>query len=151
MKTKPQVLFHFLSNNFSLRDRTRLKSFVLKLFKKEGFEVDTINYIFCSDPYLLEMNKTYLNHNTLTDIITFPMSEKGVPISSDIYISVDRVRENAQLFNTSFKEELHRVIFHGALHLCGYKDKSKAEAVQMRKMENKYLNAYFVPRETKAA
>lgn len=150
MRTKqPSIYFHFLYKNFKLEHRTDLKSFIAQLFKKEGKKADTINYIFCDDNYLLEINKTFLNHDTLTDIITFPTSEKGEPISSDIFISIERVKENAQTFKTAFNEELHRVIFHGALHLCGYKDKNKAQAQEMRAMEEKYLQLYFVPRGTK--
>jgi probable rRNA maturation factor len=150
MRSNPSTIyFHFLAGRFSLTQRTRLKAFIKILFKKEGYRIDTINYIFCNDAYLLEINKTYLKHHTLTDIITFPLYEKGSPISSDIYISVDRVKENAKLFGVSFKEEIHRVIFHGALHLCGYKDKSKGDSLLMRQMEEKYLSLYFVPRETK--
>lgn len=150
MSTKqPSIYFHFLYRNFSLTQRTLLKSFIVQLFKQEGKKADTINYIFCSDEYLLQINKTYLNHDTLTDIVTFPTSEKGEPISSDIFISVERVKENARTFHTSFKEELCRVMFHGALHLCGYKDKTKKQAQEMRAMEEKYLNLYLVPRGTR--
>jgi probable rRNA maturation factor len=145
-----RIEFHYLSKAFTLRDRNHLKGFLLKLFKKEGFKVCTINYIFCTDEYLLEINKTYLNHDTYTDIVTFPLSGKGEPISSDIYISVERVKENAKTFQSSFTRELHRVIFHGALHLCGYKDKNKEQSQQMRAIEEHYLKRYFVPRGTKS-
>jgi rRNA maturation RNase YbeY len=128
--------------------RTELKNFLLSLFKKEGKKVEAINYIFCTDEYLLELNITHLNHNTYTDIITFELSPQDQPVLSDIYISVERVKENAQLFKTTFQRELHRVVFHGALHLCGYKDKYKEQAQLMRTMEEHYLDAYFVPRDT---
>lgn len=105
--------------------------------------IEAINYIFCDDAYLLKINQQYLYHDTYTDIITFQLSPKGQALLSDIYISVERVRENASLFNTSIKRELHRVIFHGALHLCGYKDKTKADALKMRMAEEKALNLYF--------
>ena len=143
------VKFNFLLPNVQLKNRTFLKAFVVKLFKEEGFELDTVNYIFCSDEYLLDINKQYLNHDTYTDIVTFSLAEPGQPIVSDIFISVDRVADNAQQFGKSFVNELHRVVFHGALHLCGYKDKSKKDAVLMRAKEDYYLNQYFVPRETK--
>ena len=110
--------------------------------------MQSINYIFCSDDYLLELNKQYLNHNTLTDIITFELNAPGEPILSDIFISIDRVKENAKTLEIPFKQELHRVIFHGALHLCGYKDKKKEEQKLMRRKEDEYLNHYFVPRGT---
>ena len=105
--------------------------------------MDEIHYIFCSDDYLLEINRQYLQHDYYTDIITFGLSNPGQPINAEIYISVDRVKDNALEFKTSLKRELHRVIFHGALHLCGYKDKKKADAALMKKMEENYLNRYF--------
>jgi len=142
------IYFYFLIKPFFFPHRSRLKSFLKQLFKKEGKEVETINYIFCTDAYLLELNKTHLNHNTYTDIITFELSPKGEPLTADIYISVARVKENAATFHTSFQRELHRVIFHGALYLCGYKDKTKEQSQQMRAKEELYLNHYFVPRGT---
>jgi probable rRNA maturation factor len=135
--------FHFLTKGFTLKNRTRLKAFVLDLFRREGKGADTINYIFCDDEYLLQINKEYLDHDTYTDIVTFELSEKGEDLLSDIYISVDRVRANAETFGTSFTRELHRVIFHGALHLSGYKDKKKEDAQQMREKEEEYLKLYF--------
>ncbi len=84
-----------------------------------------LQYIFCSDAYLLDINREYLQHDFFTDIITFDLSEKGQPINAEIYISVERVRDNAANYNSSFRKEIHRVIFHGVLHLCGYKDKSQ--------------------------
>ena len=141
--TKPTIHFHFLKGANSLTQRTILKSFIRTLFKKEAKKLAEIHYIFCSDDYLLEINRQYLQHNYYTDIITFGLSEPKQPINAEIYISVDRVRDNAQNFNTSFKAELHRVIFHGALHLCGYKDKKAKDQLLMRKMEDKYLALYF--------
>ena len=139
----PAVHFHFLKGSNSLSQHGHLKSFISTLFKKEGKKLDEISYIFCSDDYLLEINRQYLKHDYYTDIITFGLSESGQPINAEIYISVDRVKENAREFKTSFKRELHRVIFHGALHLCGYKDKKKEDQQIMRKMEDKYLTQYF--------
>jgi len=139
----PIVQFHFLKGANSLSDRTRLKSFIAILFKKEGRKLADIRYIFCSDDYLLEINRQYLQHDYYTDIITFDLSEPNQPITAEIYISIDRVKDNAMNFNTTFKRELHRVIFHGALHLCGYKDKKAKEEILMRKMEDKYLGLYF--------
>jgi probable rRNA maturation factor len=148
MVKKPTVYFHFEVPRFFFPDRSRLKQFILLLFKKEGTSLDTLHYVFCSDEYLLEINRQFLNHNYYTDIITFPLSASGEPVMADIYISVDRVRENAQLFHTSFKRELHRVIFHGALHLCGYKDKTGPQSKLMREKEEVYLKAFLVPRNT---
>ena len=143
-----KIQFHFLVRDFRFPKRTELKTFLLSLFKKEGKKVEAINYIFCSDEYLLELNRTHLNHNTYTDIITFELSGKDQPLLSDIYISIERVKENATLFQTTFQKELHRVILHGALHLCGYKDKAKDQSILMREMEEIYLKKYFVPRYT---
>ena len=140
---KTKVSFHFLQS-FNLTERTRLKSFVEAIFKKEKKKLQHLQYIFCSDNYLLDINKTYLNHDFYTDIISFDLSDKGEPTLGEIYISVERVIDNANNFDSSFKEEIHRVIFHGALHLCGYKDKSPKEEIEMRKMEDKYLSLYFL-------
>jgi len=132
-----------LYENFYFPYRNHLKQFLLNLFKREGFRVDTVNYIFCSDRYLLAINQKHLNHNTLTDVITFQYSTPDEPVLSDIYISVDRVAENAKTFEVAFLEELYRVIFHGALHLCGYKDKTQPDREKMRVAENKYLTKYL--------
>src|SRR5438270_11915903 len=125
MAQKSPIQFHYQDTQFPFAHRLALKKFIVTLFRKEGFKVDAINYVFCTDSFLLEMNQQYLNHNTYTDIVTFPLSEAGAPIQSDIYISIDRVKENAKAFAVSFTDELHRVIFHGALHLCGYGDKTR--------------------------
>lgn len=136
--TIPIIQFNFLKP-VSLKDRTRLKQFLVSLFKKEGKKLGELQYIFCSDDYLLDINRQYLNHDFYTDIITFDLSQKGQSINAEIYISVDRVKDNAQEYNSSLKKELQRVIFHGALHLCGYKDKTPAQEKEMRQMEEKYL------------
>ena len=136
------VYFHFLQP-VGLKDRQTLKTFLHSIFKKEKVALESLTYIFCSDQYLLEINRQYLNHDYYTDIITFNLAQDPKLVSGEIYISIDRVRDNAQNFNTSFKQELHRVIFHGALHLCGYKDKTPKEEKLMREKENKYLALYF--------
>ena len=141
--TPSKIHFHFLKRSHSLTHRTPLKTFIATLFKKEGKKLGDIHYIFCSDDYLLEINRQHLKHDYYTDIITFGLSDPGYPINAEIYISVDRVRDNARQFNDTFKKELHRVIFHGALHLCGYKDKKPRDQELMRKMEDKYLRLYF--------
>lgn len=150
-KNKGLIKFHYQHEPFHFPQRSRLKVFVAGLFKKEGHAVGAVNYIFCTDAYLLDLNQAYLRHDTYTDIITFGLSEKSDPLIADIYISVDRVRENARLYEVSFRQELHRVIFHGALHLCGYKDKSARDVRLMRSKENFYLQAYFVSRGTQEA
>jgi probable rRNA maturation factor len=112
------------------------------MVKKEGKQLAELQYIFCSDEYLLAINREFLHHDFFTDIITFDLSEKGQPINAEIYISVDRVGENAADYSSSFKKELHRVIFHGALHLCGYKDKKPKDVQLMRQMEDEWLVLY---------
>ncbi len=138
-----KIKFHFPAKDTYLEDRMRLKKFILALFDKEGRRLQTLNYIFCSDKYLLSINQSFLSHNYYTDIITFELSETIDVVVGEIYISIDRVRVNSKLFSTTIKEELHRVIIHGALHLCGYKDKTKAERLKMREKENFYLVKYF--------
>jgi len=137
------IRFFFLEQNISLANRKALKEFIEALFIKEKKKLAALTYIFCSDEYLLQINRSHLNHNYYTDIITFDLSESSKTITGEIYISTDRVRENAADLGVSIKEELHRVIFHGALHLCGYKDKTLRDAKQMRLAEDKYLAAYF--------
>ena len=138
----PPIHFHFLAP-VSFSQRTLVKEVVRDLFKKEKTKLEQLRYIFCSDEYLLQINKEHLNHNYYTDIITFDLSESPNATTGEIYISVDRVRDNAQNYEVSFKHELLRVIFHGALHLCGYKDKSSKEEQLMRKAEDKYLKYYL--------
>ncbi len=138
-----KIRFNFLDKDFYFPRRNPFKQFLLGLFTSEGFRVDTINYIFCSDRYLLRINQDHLNHDTLTDIITFQYSHADEPILSDIYISINRVAANAKTFEVTFLEELYRVMFHGALHLCGYKDKTKTDIKKMRAAESKYLTEYI--------
>jgi probable rRNA maturation factor len=140
----PLVSFHFLKGGFTLSDRVRLKGFIAVLFKKEKKPAAELRYVFCSDEYLLQINRQFLHHDFYTDIITFDLAQPPAPVNGEIYISVDRVRDNAQQFGNSFKNELHRVIFHGALHLCGYKDKGDRDEQKMRKMEDKYIHLYFL-------
>lgn len=137
------VHFFFADTLVTLRHRTNLKKFIKTIFEEEGYLLDSVNYIFCSDEYLLDINRRFLKHDYYTDIVTFDLSKPKNPIESEIYISVDRVRDNALHLNEPFKFELHRVIFHGALHLCGYKDKTKREKLSMRAREAKYLELYF--------
>ncbi|HEX4876978.1 MAG TPA: rRNA maturation RNase YbeY, partial [Chitinophagaceae bacterium] len=106
-----------------LSDRTRLKSFIESIFRKEKMALAELNYIFCSDDELLQINRQFLQHNYYTDIITFDLSDTGNAIHAEVYISIERVKDNARKLGVSFRKELHRVIFHGVLHLCGYKDK----------------------------
>ncbi len=137
------IRFHFPLGGFSLPERSSLKSFIKEIFKKEKKKLDDLQYIFCSDNYLLRINQQHLHHDFYTDIITFGLSESGQAVNAEIYISVERVKDNSKNFNASFKRELHRVMFHGVLHLCGYKDKSKKEKQLIREKEDMYLTLYF--------
>ena len=138
------IQFFFLQHNISLTKRTALKKFIHIIFKKEKKSLANLTYIFCSDDYLLEINKSHLQHNYYTDIITFDLSDASSgKITGEVYISIDRVRDNANTLGVRIKEELHRVIFHGALHLCGYKDKTKKDAKEMREAEERCLKEYF--------
>jgi len=137
------IQFFFLEQNISLANRTALKEFIATLFIKEKKKVGELSYIFCSDEYLLQINRSHLKHNYYTDIITFDLSNSPRTIIGEVYVSTDRVRNNAADLGVSIKEELHRVIFHGALHLCGYKDKTNRDAKEMRAAEDRYLAQYF--------
>ena len=138
----PQVLFSF-HKSIRLNDRKRLTQFLISLFKENNLELDRLHYVFCDDDEILTVNQTYLRHDYYTDIITFDMRERsGDPMTADIFISIDTVRSNALLLGESVNRELHRVIFHGALHLCGYNDKTKSEQVLMRGKEDEYLSRY---------
>ncbi len=138
------IAFHQQNTHSKLSNRKTLKLFIQKLFKQEKTNLEQLDYIFCTDEFLLQMNQQYLKHNYFTDIITFNISENTNTIVGEVYISIDRVKENAIHFNTIYVQELHRVLFHGALHLCGYKDKSKKDQALMRQKENFYLHQYFM-------
>lgn len=123
-----------------LTNKNKYKRWLKKIATNEGFMIENLNYIFCSDEYLYQINLKYLKHNTYTDIITFDQSDKPKRITGEIYISVDRVIENSKLLRVKFEKELNRVISHGLLHLCGYKDKSKSEKLNMRSKEEEALD-----------
>lgn len=128
-----------------LKDRRRLSRFIQDEIIVKHLELKriAINYIFCNDESLLEKNIAFLDHHTLTDIITFDLSETENDLVAELYISVDRVVDNAKTFNVTYQKELHRVIFHGILHLCGFKDKSDKDAKEMRRQEDICLQGYF--------
>lgn len=123
---------------FGLKEKLKHKAWLKDAAKAEGFAIGELNYIFCSDAYLLDINQKYLSHDTLTDIVTFDNSEDPKMIEGDIFISIERVRENAIKFDTK-DSELKRVMVHGLLHLAGYKDKDKAQKELMRNKENEHL------------
>jgi rRNA maturation RNase YbeY len=136
--------FHENEVNSKLKNKRKLSSFLDSVARQHGYNGKVnLNYIFCTDEYLLGINQSYLNHDTYTDIITFDMSEKQDDIVGEIYISVDRIKENAEKFSGNYEEELHRVIFHGMLHLCGFKDKTKEQKQAMREQEDACLQQYF--------
>ncbi len=137
------IFFNKADKGSSLANRILLKSFIEKQLRKEGIAIEALQYVFCSDDYLLNINKQFLNHDYYTDIISFDLSEEKGVLIGDIYISVDRVKENAKTHGNKYVHELLRVIFHGALHFCGYKDKKPADAKLMRSMEDKWLKAYL--------
>lgn len=128
------ILFH-KEINFELKQKTKYKNWIKSIILDFEKRVGEINYIFCDDEYLLDINQKYLQHDTYTDIITFDYSENKT-ISGDIFVSIERVKENATLYSKGFEEELHRVLAHGILHLCGYKDKTEKEAKEMRTQED---------------
>lgn len=127
-----------LEAKYNLKSRTLIKKWLKQIIENKGYKLGTLSYILCDDDYLLEINKQYLQHEFYTDIITFDYVENGV-INGDIFISVDRVKENAASFGVSEREELMRVFAHGVLHLSGLKDATSEEASQMRKAENESL------------
>ena len=128
---------------FELTNEEQISDWLNKVIISENKKEGDINYIFCDDEYLVEINQQYLDHDTLTDIISFDYSV-GNELHGDIFISVERVRENAQEFNVSFEEELQRVLVHGILHYCGYKDKSEAEELIMRTKEDEKIKLFHV-------
>lgn len=137
-----QINFHY-ENDFSLKNEVQIINWIKYVIKSENKELTELNYIFSDDEYLHKINLQFLNHDTLTDIITFDNCV-GNKLQSDIFISTERVKENAIEFNVLFEEELKRVIIHGVLHLCGYKDKSDEEAALMRQKENEKINMFHV-------
>jgi rRNA maturation RNase YbeY len=135
----PAINFFEEGISFTLKDKAKVRTWVTDTVIAEGYRLKELNYIFCSDEYLLQINQQYLNHDTLTDIVTFDNSEIPGNITGDIFISIERVRENASKFNVSERDELHRVVIHGALHLLGYTDKSKTDKAKMTEKEDFYL------------
>lgn len=137
------VIFSYADRTLTIKKKTVLKRFIKNIFESEQKELDNLTYVFCSDEFLLDINRRFLQHNFYTDIITFDLSEKNSKkISGEIYLSIDRVKDNAKTMNISFETEMQRVIFHGALHLCGFGDKKKSEIAIMREREDHYIRLY---------
>ena len=127
--------------DFKLDDEARLEKWIRAVIEDEGFKYEDINYIFCDDDYLHKINVEFLNHDTLTDIISFDYSV-GKILQGDIYISVERVKDNAKDFKVEFQDELRRVMVHGILHYCGFIDKTDKDVALMRSKENHYLDEF---------
>ena len=138
-------VIHFYSKGipFIIKHKTKLRSWIHNTISDNQKKPLLINYIFTTDKYLGEINKDFLKHDTYTDIITFDQSSDPYQIEADIFISVERIKENAKNFNVTFTNELHRVMIHGILHLLGYKDKNESQRAEMRKIENHYLALRF--------
>lgn len=137
-------IFFFSENVSSPKFKRRvISAWIKNVILAEGKVTGNISFIFCSDEYLLEVNRTYLNHDYYTDIVTFDYVEGSI-VSGDIFISTDRIRESAVEFNTSFENELNRIMIHGVLHLLGYKDKNKKDKIQMTAKEDFYLSELSV-------
>lgn len=134
-----KITFNDIDFKTSFSERVNIKNWITKTIKKEGFELGELSYNFCTDEHLLQLNMAHLNHDFYTDIITFELNENRT-IIGDIYISIDRVKDNAKQNDKTFSNELKRVIIHGALHLCGYKDKTRKETSLMREKEDYYLS-----------
>lgn len=140
---KSKIIFSKADISLAYTKKSKLKNLINQLFNEEGVLLESLNYIFCSDDFLLNINKKFLNHNYYTDIITFSLSDKELPIIGEAYLSIERIKENAILYNIPFSKEFERVVIHGALHLCGYKDKTQKQITQIRNKEEYYLNKLF--------
>jgi rRNA maturation RNase YbeY len=136
------LAIHFFTESISfvLDEEDKTTAWIEQVLQEDGYKAHNINYIFCSDDHLYDLNQQYLNHDTFTDIITFDHSEQAENLEADIYISIDRVSENAVSLKKNFADELHRVIIHGLLHLMGLKDKSEGEKQEMREKEDACLS-----------
>lgn len=140
--TDEPIIFNVEGIDFELPDTEGVIDWIHRIAESEDMDIGAVSYIFCDDAYLSALNVEYLDHDTLTDIITFPYSSN--PIEGDIFISIDRVRDNAKDFGVPFEQELRRVIIHGVLHLCGYGDKTDADALIMRGKEDAALAMYAI-------
>lgn len=139
LKNKGVVRFNYQIEKFRLKDTLFHKTFLASVMAQEGIAFSEIQYIFCTDAYLIQLNRKYLQHDTYTDILTFSLALPKEPVVAEIYISIERVQENAASLSIPAEEELHRVMIHGLLHLCGFNDGTDAEKKEMRRKENFYL------------
>lgn len=136
------ITFNSHDISFRLKDSLLKKTFLASVFAREGKAFQSVSYIFCSDEFLLGLNKQFLQHDTYTDILTFSLADSPFPIIAEIYISIDRVKENAQKMKVSFENELLRVMIHGILHLCGYEDSTPVKKKKIHQKEDEYLALY---------
>lgn len=143
-----KVSFNYDDRTLAVNHKRKIQSFIASIFKGENRKLNRLGYVFCSDDNLLQINRSFLQHDFYTDIITFDLSENREEIIGEVYVSVDRIKDNAKTLKVSFEDEALRVLFHGALHLCGYKDKKKADVAIMRKMEDHYITLYKSKRST---
>lgn len=140
MPSRLPINFFFEEIKFNLKEKTALRVWINNTIQSEGYSLCELNFIFTNDGYLLNINKKYLKHNTYTDIITFDNSSEEKLLQGDIFISVDRIKENSKTYEVSTRDELHRVIIHGTLHLLGFPDKGKEAKKAMTAKENYYLS-----------
>lgn len=141
MRVTERINFQTQDIDLVLKGKNKIRLWIVNAIKNEGKKTGDITYIFCSDNYLLQMNQKYLQHDDYTDVITFDYTE-GDRVSGDIFISFERILDNSNILATKLEDELHRVMIHGIMHLCGYKDKQTMERAQMTEKENQYL-AFF--------
>jgi probable rRNA maturation factor len=141
MRVTERINFQTQDIDLVIKGKNKIRLWIVNAIKNEGKKTGDITYIFCSDNYLLQMNQKYLQHDDYTDVITFDYTE-GDRVSGDIFISFERILDNSNILATKLEDELHRVMIHGIMHLCGYKDKQTLERAQMTEKENQYL-AFF--------
>lgn len=141
---KAKIYFFHEDIHFSLKDKLKYKQWVAAIAIAEGYAIGSLSFIFCSDTYLLSMNLAYLNKDDLTDVIAFDLKSEDNYVNGEVYISIERVRENALQFESSFEQELKRVMAHGTLHLLGYKDKTKSGKLKMTAKEDVYIAEYEI-------
>jgi probable rRNA maturation factor len=140
MAQTSEIFFFLEEVNYSLKNKRKTRQWLIQTAENEGFKINNLNYILTNDNILFQLNKEYLRHITLTDIITFDLSDKEGEIAGDIYISIDRARENAKEYKVSMSNEIKRLMIHGVLHLIGFKDKTSEEKALMREKEEFYLS-----------
>lgn len=143
-----KIFFHDFNANSGLKFRREFKNFLSAIFRRYNIAIDRVDFIFCTDEYLLTLNQQFLGHNYYTDTLSFVLSRKKMPITGEVYLSIDRIKSNANQLSIPYQTELKRVIIHGTLHLCGYLDKPKKLRQIMEDIQEKYLNSWIVSRET---